>query len=66
MSSISYAMRKKYLKSKGGECPFCESDNIEGCGPMEKVGYITQMIICRECEEKWEVVYALTEIKEVV
>jgi transcription elongation factor Elf1 len=64
MSTITYAMRKKYLKSKGDECPFCGSNEIEGCGPMEKAGYITQRVICQECEEKWEVVYTLTEIKE--
>lgn len=64
MGTISYAMRKKYLKSKGGECPFCESSNILNQLPVDKVGYVTQRVRCMECEEKWEAVYVLTEIKE--
>lgn len=49
----------EYVERKGGICPFCRKDTIEG-GPIEVDGdTCTQEVDCLSCGESWHDVYVL-------
>ena len=52
---------KNYLKGKGTRCPFCDSDELRGCGD---IGYkdsaiLEQHIKCQACGSEWNDQYKL-------
>jgi hypothetical protein len=57
-------IEKKYVKSQGSFCPYCDSTDLEG-GSMNGDGnYIAMQVYCLNCKSKWQDIYTLTGILE--
>jgi len=58
---------KKYIKSGGVFCPFCNSDNISADLPIitddVENGVIKQEVNCWDCGETWEDIWRMVDIK---
>ena len=52
-----------YLDKKGSQCPFCESDAIEGGSLQVDGDTVWQQINCIECDAVWDDVYYLREVE---
>lgn len=54
MKTLTEDQIKKYIEKNGKNCPFCESDFIEGAG-VEFLGDDTLygIVKCNECGEWW-------------
>ena len=59
---------KKYIKSCGCYCPFCNSDNVY-TDPLNtdnmEYGIIKQEANCCECGKTWEDIYKLSDVNEI-
>ena len=59
--------KKEYIKSGGTICPFCDSNNIGAVTEIEQDEIvISQLMQCNDCGKRWEDIYKLHNIKEVV
>ena len=54
---------KKYIRNGGNQCPFCNSDNLDGREVTIEEGEAWQPIICLDCDHEWRDVYILTYIE---
>jgi transposase-like protein len=53
--------KKKYLKTGGENCPFCQSEHMEG-GPVDIDGaHAHQEVSCPNCNAVWKDTYTLTD-----
>ena len=50
---------EEYVKAKGGCCPACKSENIEGDEVVIDEGQALQTISCLDCEATWTDVHTL-------
>lgn len=50
----------EYVKSGGGKCKRCLSEDIDGGGVNIDGKYATQRVSCNECGHEWGDVYTLT------
>lgn len=51
--------QEEYL-AKPGNCPFCDSDQIEGIGSWEMEGEsVSNPIGCNACEKEWWDIFRL-------
>jgi len=57
-------IEKEYLKRKGTRCPFCDSDELKGCGEIEifDSAIAEQPIKCMSCGSEWNDQYKLIGI----
>lgn len=54
--------RKDYLEGRGGRCPFCGSDSIDG-GSLDVDGpEAYQEVSCNDCPGRWRDIYTLTNV----
>jgi hypothetical protein len=51
---------KQHVDNEGGQCPFCESWDIEGESLDIEGGVITQIVNCVDCSKEWVDVFTLT------
>ncbi len=64
MNKLTAEQKQKYIQSGGNNCPFCESDDIEGCVGIETgSGIASQNVICNNCNEEWTDIYTLTDVE---
>lgn len=49
-----------YVAQKGGFCPSCKSENIEGDDVVVDDGIAHQEMGCNDCNAMWEDTYQLT------
>ena len=57
--------KKKYLESPF-HCPFCGSENIHADRFECSDGGAYQPVLCSSCHKKWNDIYTLTDVEEVV
>lgn len=59
-TDVDPSVEQEYLKSGGGECPFCHSENIQGgLYDPEMSGLVVE---CLECGNEWMEQFTLTGI----
>ncbi len=52
---------KKYIESSGN-CPYCNSHQIEGGSIEVDSSYAWQKIRCYDCDSRWQDIYQLKSI----
>jgi len=62
MAKLTDEQRAAYIKNGGLRCPFCSSENIDGIENNFDSGFMSQVVICTNCNESWSDVYKLVGI----
>ena len=63
--ALTKAETDRYVKDGGVNCPYCQSDQIEGDGVEVDAGRAWQEMFCPNCEKSWTDRYTLTSIEYV-
>jgi transcription elongation factor Elf1 len=56
---------KKYIKSKGICCPFCDSENLDAGTMQTDAGIAWQDIECCNCGSSWRDEYELIDMTNI-
>lgn len=62
MAKLTEEQRAMYLATRGLNCPFCETGNIEGGSVEVNDGGAMQSCNCTDCEEEWTDIYKLSNV----
>lgn len=66
MSVISEKAKKKYLKNHGNKCPHCGSTELNSHAFESDDNYAWRDVSCLECDEEWQDIYILTDVKSII
>jgi len=60
---MCYQFEKEYVEKDGGFCPVCHSYQIEGGSLDLNPPYVTQRMVCIDCDLTWYDVYKLIRVE---
>ena len=63
MATLTKEQRAAYLATRGLNCPFCKTGNIEGGSVEINDGGAMQECNCTDCGEDWTDIYMLTHVE---